>query len=208
MSKMSLASSTKPGWACSAWRGGVSYSILWWCRGHSQGNQSQTLLHSVRHATKDNNRIKTWFHSFVLHICAVLYHLSRSLREVAQCPPMKIFQVVNRQSHVWLAQWQSLLLQQVSPDNLWRSLPTNISKILQNIEPKISPFSPFPQGKIHTECSEEVKPAKVISLQTVSSSRWWSLRWGSFITSLTRIRYACGISNLWEVIRAGFCCCL
>lgn len=62
--------SSKLGWAeelaCSAWWGRVSYNILWWCRGHSQGNQSQTLLSSVRNIIKDNNH-----KDMVLQFCIV-----------------------------------------------------------------------------------------------------------------------------------------
>lgn len=41
--------------------------------------------------------------------------------------------------------------------------------ILQNMEPKMTPFSPFPPGKIHTECPEEVKPAKEFCDQPADS---------------------------------------
>lgn len=72
MSKMPMALSIRLRWAeelaCSAWWGGVSYSIPWWCRGHSQGNQSQTLLSSVTDTPQRTIIIKICLHSFVLNI--------------------------------------------------------------------------------------------------------------------------------------------
>lgn len=173
MSKMSMALSTKLGWAeelaCSAWWGGVSYSIPWWCRGHSQGNQSQTLLNSVTDTPQRTIIIKTCLHSFVLNIRKHFLTWAGHSERQHSVHPWRFFKSWTGRAMSDLPSNNPSCSSRFHQITCVRPFQATFLWFYKIWSLKWLPLLPFPHGKIQAECPEEVKPAKEFCDQPTDS---------------------------------------